>query len=276
MRGSATMCCLYAIRIVALLTFVACSAFAHADAKDAWRAYLAKDYARAVELAQAPAQEGNKDAQYLLGLAAKHGRGAPQNHEVAVKWFTLAAERGHADALNDLATCFSRGEGVARDDAKAFEYFRLAAEAGSTAGQRNVAKVYELGVGTPNDPIKALYWYERTDASLYGRELRRTLKSRPFVYPVDATSLENSCKPVEPPIEQMNAARIDLVTGFIDFFVDTNGKARGVTVNELNHKEFRYSTVALFSKSLRTEGCKFGVESTELPMRIPFKFVLTN
>jgi hypothetical protein len=276
MRGSATMCCLYAIRIVALLTFVACGAFAHADAKEAWRAYLAKDYARAVELAQATAQDGDKDAQYLMGLAAKHGRGAEQNHEAAVKWFTLAAERGHADALNDLATCYSRGEGVARDDAKAFEYFRLAAERGSTAGQRNVGKIYEQGVGTEKDPLKALFWYERTDASLYRRELRNKSKEPPIANALPPKKLSERCRPASPPVREMNRARVDLLSDFIDFHIDDAGKARGVTVSELNNDNFRYLVVALFSKSLRAEDCKFGDGAVEIAVRIPFKFVLTN
>jgi hypothetical protein len=270
------MCCLYAIRIVALLTFVACGAFAHADAKEAWRAYLAKDYARAVELAQATAQDGDKDAQYLMGLAAKHGRGAEQNHEVAVKWFTLAAERGHADALNDLATCYSRGEGVARDDAKAFEYFRLAAERGSTAGQRNVGKMYEQGVGTEKDPLKALFWYERTDASLYRRELRNESKERPIANAFPPKKLPDRCRPIAPPVREMNRAQVDVLSGYIDFYIDDKGKVRGVNVNELTHEDFRFLVVALFSKSLRSDDCTFGDGVVGIEMRAPFKFALTN
>jgi Sel1 repeat len=264
------------IRTVVALVLIVCGSFAHASADEAWRAYLAKDYARAFELAQTPALEGNKDAQYLLGLAAKHGRGAEQSHEVAVRWFTLAAERGHADALNDLATSYSRGEGVTRDDAKAFEYFRLAAERGSPAGQRNVGQMYEQGVGTAKDSLKALFWYERTDASLYARELRRKSKNRPAADVAPDKKLSDRCKPASPPVDAMNRARVDLLSGYIDFYIDERGKARGVTATDLNNEEFRYLVVAVFSKSLRTEDCRFGDGAVEISMRIPFKFVLTN
>jgi hypothetical protein len=255
---------------------IVCGSSAYASADEAWRAYLAKDYARAVELAQTPAADGNKDAQYLLGLAAKHGRGNEQNHEVAVKWFTLAAERGHADALNDLATSFSRGEGVAKDDVKAFEYFRLAAERGSPAGQRNVGKMYEHGIGVEKDSLKALYWYERTDASLYRRELREKSRQRPTRNVFPPKKLPDRCRPIAPPVREMNRAQVDVLSGYIDFYIDDKGKARGVNVNELTHEDFRFLVVALFSKSLRSDDCTFGDGVVGIEMRAPFKFALTN
>jgi TPR repeat protein len=257
---------------LSVTTFAIASPSALADAKEAWRAYLANDYERAVELAKDVAESGDKDAQYLMGLANKHGRGIAKNEEAAMRWFSRSAERGHADALNDLATCYSRGEGVARDDTKAFEYFRLAAERGSTAGQRNVGQMYEQGVGTQKDSLKALYWYERVDASIYARELRRKLKAPPSTESVPKQKLSDRCKPAAPPTYAMNRAKVDRVTGYVDFYVDERGKARGVTATELNNDEFRYHVVAVFSKSLRAEDCSFddGVSS----MRIPFTFVL--
>jgi hypothetical protein len=260
-------------RAFTALAFIVCGSVAHASAQEAWRAYLAKDYSRAVELAQAPAQEGDKDAQYLLGLAAKHGRGAAQDHEAAVRWFNLAAERGHADALNDLATCFSRGEGVARDDAKAFEYFRMAAERGSGAGQQNVARLYEQGVGTSKDPIKARFWYERADATIYGRELRRVQGARAApVRPIK--SLPESCRPPSPPIAAMRRANVDSVGGTIDAYVDGNGKVRGVRAINLTSDELRYDIVAVFSQALRTTECKFIEGFTEASLQIPFTLKL--
>ncbi len=264
------------IRIVFALMFMVSGSLAHASADEAWRAYSEKDYARAVQLAQTPAQEGNKDAQYLLGLAAKHGRGAEQSHEAAVKWFTLAAERGHADALNDLGTTYSRGEGVARDDAKAFGYFRMAAERGSAAAQRNVGQMYEKGVGTPKDNLKALYWYEQTDATLYRRELREKTKDRLASNTPAPNKLPPECKPSAPPTREMNKARIDLLSGSIEVYLDERSRPRGVTVTDLNSEDFRYIVVALFSKSLRAEQCRFADGLMQQHIRIPFRFVLTK
>jgi Sel1 repeat len=273
MRAIVMTFLLQMIRAFTALALVVCGSVAYASAHEAWRAYLAKDYAKAVELARAPAESGDKDAQYLLGLAAKHGRGAAQDHEAAVRWFTLAAERGHGDALNDLATCFSRGEGVARDDAKAFEYFRMAAERGSAAGQQNVARMYEQGVGTSKDPIKARFWYERADARIYGRELRRVqaAKAAP-VQPVK--SLPESCRPPSPPIEAMRRAKVDSVAGTIDAYVDGKGNVRGVSASNLTNDELRYDVVAVFSQALRAAECKFAEGFTEASIQIPFKLEL--
>lgn len=264
------------VRIVAALMFISGGSLVYASADEAWRAHSEKDYARAVQLAQTPAQEGNKDAQYLLGLAAKHGRGVEQSHQAAVKWFTLAAERGHADALNDLGTSYSRGEGVARDDAKAFGYFRMAAERGSAAAQRNVGQMYEKGVGISKDNLKALYWYERTDATLYRRELREKAKHRPASSTRAPNKLPSECKPSAPPTREMNKARIDLVSGSIEVYLDERSHPRGVTVTDLNSEDFRYIVVALFSKSLRAEQCRFADDLMQQQIRIPFRFVLTK
>jgi TPR repeat protein len=261
------------LRLVCSILALALASFAFADSKEAWRAYLAKEYVRAIELAKQPAESGDKDAQYLMGLANKQGRGIARNDEAAVLWFTLAAERGHADALNDLATCFSRGEGVAKDETKAFEYFRMAAERGSPAGEQNTARLYETGVGTPKDPIKARFWYERADASIYGAQLRRSQgaqqqRSSPI------KSLPESCRPAAPPTAAMNRAKIDFVKGSIDAFVDGSGRVRGVRAINLTAEELRYEVVAVFSTALRAEKCFIGEQMKELHVQIPFTFKL--
>ena len=43
-------------------------------------------------------EQGNRDAQYALGLAFEHGWGRDQDYKEAAKWYRLAAEKGHKEA----------------------------------------------------------------------------------------------------------------------------------------------------------------------------------
>ncbi len=47
-------------------------------------------------------QEGNTDAQFLLGMMYELGASVPQSNEDAVKWYRMAAEQGNAEAQENL------------------------------------------------------------------------------------------------------------------------------------------------------------------------------
>ena len=67
-----------------------------------WGAYWEKgvdvykrgDYATALKEWTLLAEQGNADAQYLLGGVYFIGEGVPQDYKTAVKWTTRAAEQG--------------------------------------------------------------------------------------------------------------------------------------------------------------------------------------
>ena len=44
------------------------------------------------------ADQGQKTAQFNLGLMYQSGRGVPKDEAEAIKWFNKAAEQGHEDA----------------------------------------------------------------------------------------------------------------------------------------------------------------------------------
>ena len=244
-----------------------------ADPKQAWRAYLAKDYERAVELAKSPAEQGNRDAQYLLGLAARHGRGMAKDAAVAIRWLEGAAEQGHADAANDLASMLLAGEGGARNDAKILALFERSAEAGSAAGQQNLAKAYVDGVLVRKNPIMARYWYEQADATLYSRKARRLaeLLQGPPTIP---SKLPEYCRPRSPPVKQMADRKIDELNGTLSAYIDEKGGVRGVRIKEISVPELRFEAVAWFSESLRNDDCKFPEKLRGAEVLLPFKFVL--
>jgi TPR repeat protein len=73
------------------------------------------------------AEQGLAVAQFKLGLMYNFGRGVPQDHAEAVKWFRLAAEQGHAGSAHELGFKYSLGRGVPQDYAEAVKWYRLAA-----------------------------------------------------------------------------------------------------------------------------------------------------
>ena len=51
-------------------------------------------YSDQTSLLQNRANQGDKEAQFNLGLMYAEGRGVNEDEKKAVKWFTLAAEQG--------------------------------------------------------------------------------------------------------------------------------------------------------------------------------------
>ena len=76
------------------------------------------------------AEQGDAEAQYVLGLRYKDGVGVPQDDAEAIKWFRLAAEQGYATTQYILGLCYKNGDGVPQDDVLAYMWFNLAGASG--------------------------------------------------------------------------------------------------------------------------------------------------
>ena len=63
-----------------------------------------------------------------------NGRGVRQNDAEAFRWFRKAAEQGDADAQNILGDMYLRGFGVREDRALAQEWFGKACQNGDQDG----------------------------------------------------------------------------------------------------------------------------------------------
>lgn len=75
------------------------------------------------------ADQGEAQAQAVLGRMHLQGVGVEKDLQEAQKWFRLAAEKGQALALNGLGALYSQGLGVAQDGALAYALFSLAVAA---------------------------------------------------------------------------------------------------------------------------------------------------
>ena len=93
------------------------------------------------------AEQGDVEAQSLLGVLYDRGKGVEQNHAEANKWYRLAAEQGLAWAQFNLGVSYSKGEGVKQNHTEAAKWYRLAAEQGDVEAQFNLGDLYSDGEG---------------------------------------------------------------------------------------------------------------------------------
>ena len=93
-------------------------------------AYERGDYATALREFRSLAEQGEVNAQSILGLMYYYGQGVTQDFAEAVKWYRKAAEQGFAKAQYNLGLMYYHGLSVSQDFAEAVKWYRKAAEQG--------------------------------------------------------------------------------------------------------------------------------------------------
>lgn len=88
------------------------------------------DYSSSLAQWQPLAEQGDVIAQLNLGLMYRDGKGVPQDHVAAAKWYRRAAEQGLALAQFTLALFYGNGVGVPLDFIAAHMWINLAASNG--------------------------------------------------------------------------------------------------------------------------------------------------
>ena len=136
------------------------------DYDDAWAAIDNGDYATAFKLIKPFAEQGDANAQYVLGSMYDNGYGVIENDKKAVKWYRLAADQGDASAQYNLGNMYRRGEGVLQDNKKAHMWYNITRANGEKEyAADNIERLTE-GM-TPADISEAQDMAERCLASNY-------------------------------------------------------------------------------------------------------------
>ena len=130
-----------------------------ADYKTGMDAYERGDYVAAYKTWQPLAQQGNVDAQCMLGVLYISGWGIPQNSVEAARWFRRAGKQGDVTAQSFLGDMYDNGEGVPQDNVEATRWYRKAAEQGDVEAQYELSDRYANGKGVLQDDAKAEYWF---------------------------------------------------------------------------------------------------------------------
>ncbi|MCY4232590.1 MAG: tetratricopeptide repeat protein [Bacteroidetes bacterium] len=86
--------------------------------------------AQNIEQLKEKAEQGDPEAQNLLGNAYYDGIGVPENYAQAVYWYRKASMQGHAQAQWNIGHSYFLGEGVPEDLGWAYSWFILAKATG--------------------------------------------------------------------------------------------------------------------------------------------------
>ena len=97
------------------------------------------EVAEIVKQRRVAVEQGDAEAQFILGLRYALGEGVPENDAEAVKWYRFAAEQGGASAQFNLAVKYATGEGVLRSGAAAADWYYKAGLAYLEEGKREDA-----------------------------------------------------------------------------------------------------------------------------------------
>jgi len=126
------------------------------------------------------AEQGNANAQNLVGEMYFLGKGVKQDYQEAAKWYRKAAEQGDANAQYNLGFMYENGQGVIQDRKEAAKWYRMAAEAGYAYAQNNLGLLYENGQGVLKDDIMAyaLFTLAAVQGSKEARNNRALLKTK--------------------------------------------------------------------------------------------------
>ena len=100
----------------------------------AWAIEQQKDFKAILEIVPPLAEQGDANAQALLGRMYEEGLGVKQDDVKAMKWFRKAAEQGFAPAQFNLGVMYYNGRGVQVNKSLAKEWLGKACDNGEQKG----------------------------------------------------------------------------------------------------------------------------------------------
>lgn len=117
-----------------------------------------KSYAQGLIETQRMAEQGDAQAQFVLGTSYARGEGVAQDAKQAMIWYRKAAEQDNEWAQLLLGAMYANGEGVAQDAKQAVTWYRKAAEQGLPQAQYSLGLRYAEGLDVPQDNRQAYAW----------------------------------------------------------------------------------------------------------------------
>ncbi|MFT7531184.1 MAG: TPR repeat protein/SH3-like domain-containing protein [Gammaproteobacteria bacterium] len=148
--------------------------------EDARRAYEEKDYDKAHELWEQLSNQGDKEAQFSIGVMYSLGTGKEKDPAKAFQWFSQAGQNGHLKAMFNLGIAYWTGHGTLEDKKEAVHWWRKAAEKGDPASQFNLGIAYYNGFGVEKDLVLATRWIRSAAENQYAsaQEILPALEER--------------------------------------------------------------------------------------------------
>ncbi len=120
------------------------------------------------------ALQGDKEAQFALGVMFRDGDGVLKDPLKAIKWFEPLANQLHIDAMNALSRMYLEGTDVDQDYKLALKWVKKLIAEDNAEGQYLAGNMYRNGWGVKKDEKEALKWYQKSADQKY-QPARKTL-----------------------------------------------------------------------------------------------------
>ncbi|MBF0197616.1 MAG: sel1 repeat family protein [Planctomycetes bacterium] len=91
------------------------------------------------------AENGHREAQFLMGSAYQEGLAIERDFTKAIKWYELASVSGHLTATNNLGYMLAWGRGTDPNIEKARRLFKISAEKGAKTSANNLKRYRDDG-----------------------------------------------------------------------------------------------------------------------------------
>ncbi|MGC8502261.1 tetratricopeptide repeat protein [Desulfurella sp.] len=118
-----------------------------------------QDYKQAYEFFSESALRNNSFGEYGLGYLYKHGLGVKKDLSKTVYWWEKSAQLDNKYALYGLGFLYSLGQGVELNYKKSFDYWQKASYLGSSYAQYRLGLLYYEGEIEKNY-INAYAWFD--------------------------------------------------------------------------------------------------------------------
>jgi uncharacterized protein len=119
-----------------------------------------QDFARAKELFELAAAQGDSAAFTALAWIYRAGVGVPQDYARALSFYREGAALGNDWAMTNIAEFYKEGLGLAADPSQAERWYTAAAKSGELTAQTRLARMYQVGDGVEKDFALARFWFE--------------------------------------------------------------------------------------------------------------------
>jgi TPR repeat protein len=137
------------------LLILVCSQLWAADFDSAMRAYEKGDHVVAFKEFSAVAEQGNEEAQLIVGKMYMLGQGVEKDSEQAIKWFKVAAGQGNADAQFFLGAMYLLPQ---KDIPEGLKWLKRSADQGFQDAQFLLGMTYLKGQNFAHDAVQADMW----------------------------------------------------------------------------------------------------------------------
>ena len=122
---------------------------------------LETEYRKELDKWMLRAYEGDKEAQFKVGVLFTNDQFNQPDFEQAVYWYKQAANQDHVLAQYNLGHQYLTGVGVTANTETAMQWWLKAAKNNHPLAQFNVGRAYYLGIGLPEDHEKSREWFEK-------------------------------------------------------------------------------------------------------------------